>query len=1119
MRPAQLVAQQLSDDAIEVYLNMRHRGVINTMVTAYYYNNEFYLPVGELFSLLQIDYNTKGLLISGKYATEQTPYTLNFENRQVQFGKTQYQLNLDDYLISDLDNYLQPRRFYEIFGLNFTIDFNNLSLSLETNTELPVIANALRRQRRSLADRNRLTQDERYPLLYGRQRPFFDGGFLDYNFSGSYSQNSSALNFNTNIGLQIYGGDFQGLVFGNHANNNTNIATSNMRWRYRYVDNPALSTLIIGQTTSDGITKNGYTGIRISNEPIEPRRFFDEFEIEGNTIPEAEVELYLNNLLIDFKQSDELGNYRFLAPVTYGSSQLSLNIYGPTGQVIEQSQRIQVPFNFQPKGVFNYQINAGRMDNPVFGSTKQGLTAQGHSAYGVTNWLTYKAGVEYYEGYHTSLPTFTSTISSRIFSQYLLTLEAATEAYYRGAVNVIYPNSASLNFDYTYFNSGAGIYNSSNDNSRIMANAFYPFSIAGIPFNVRIGTFTRMRNSQNNTTLRLNLGTRLGKVNLRFGYTDRLINTWNFLDPSSVALLESSATYNFSRSHSIPVYLRGVYLRANMRFYPVTQQMETVEITSSQNILKMGRLQLTYNRNFIGNFNVFRASLVLDFNKFRTSTNLTSNRNSFHAVQNIRGSIGYDTNYNNTIFTSRDQVGRSGAAIKLFVDNDASNSFGMGDETISDNVIRVNRSGASSILKNGVLYYLQMQPYFFYNMELNKGGLRNPMLVPEVDKFGIITDPNRFKKIEIPFYMSGVVGGAVSRVHNNGMQSGVAGLKLNLQKIDDDFYQEIRTFSDGSFYAYEVPPGNYVVSIDSSQLQILDVYADADSLWFQVLPIPEGDFVEGLTFLLYPNKEPEPVIEEIEITTLEEGLCTYILQLGSFSTESAAKTAASYLPANANPFIVYNAETRLYAVRVTAYPSLSEASEMVESLYANNYLDVAVLHDCSESPDGAEYNLQVAAFSNAYRAGEYMIKLKKAYGLDTLITKSEKDGLNHIILATYHTFNEARAMRDSIWAEFPGLELYIDKQSNTSTISANYHYLMQLGVFESEHQASAYAYKFRELTGFSVNIIVDERGTASLFIDTPFTRWNHTIRTRNEIGRIDGLKLPIIHLSEIDLRN
>ncbi|MEX2478649.1 MAG: hypothetical protein WD357_09450 [Gracilimonas sp.] len=883
-----LLAQNDSGDEFEVYLDFRHRGVVNAVIISYYKNDEFFLPASELFSLFNIDHSVRGLIIDGRFGIEQIPYRINFESNQIRFDNETYQIGTDDYLLKELDSYIRAEVFYETFGLDFTIDFNNLTLNLETDRELPAIEQAIRRQRRQVADRNRF-QQEKYEVRYDRERPFFDGGFVDYNLSSSFSPGQSVYNANTNLGIQLYGGDLQGTVFGSYSNNFSNFATNNLRWRYMYRDQPWLSKITIGQTTTDGFARNAYTGIRLTNEPIEPRRLFDEFEVQGSTIPQSEVELYMNNALIDFQQADELGDYRFLTPVTYGTSQLDLKIYGPTGQIIERSERIQVPFTFQPQGVFNYTVNAGRLDNPVFGETSQDLTAQGNGAYGITEWLTAKAGVEYYQGYHESLPTFTSSLSSRIASNYILTLEAATDAYYRGLLNVIYPNSASINFDYTDYTGGFGIYNPSNDDKRLVASVFYPFNFWGFPFNLRASTFSRIRSTANSTTFRLDANSRIGRMNLRVGYSDRYTGDIHLFNPSTTAFVESSATYNISRNRNLPSYLRGVFLRAQMRYSPVLSEFESANFLISQNVFQQGRFQLSYGRNFARNFNSLRFSLVVDLNKIRTSSTFTNIRGGNNFTQNLRGSMGYDSNYNNFLFTSRDQVGRSGAAIQLFVDNNADGVYNEGDDPITENAIRVQRSGAQSIQKNGVLYFTQMQPYFHYNIEMNKSAIRNPMLVPEFGNFGLITDPNRFKKVEIPFYMSGVIEGVAEREFTNGNRSGIGGLKIMLEQADGEFNKELRTFSDGSFYDYEVPPGNYTLTVDEGNMRQLGVRSVPEKIEFEVETLPDGDFVEGLTFSLVPtDPAPQQLTPITETETTPDTTTTEVPSTQELADEAAA---------------------------------------------------------------------------------------------------------------------------------------------------------------------------------------------------------------------------------------
>ncbi|SMO88734.1 SPOR domain-containing protein [Gracilimonas mengyeensis] len=1145
-----LQAQNEDPEEFEVYLDFRHRGVINTVVITYYRDNEFFLPVSELFSLFSIDHRSEGLNIAGQFGVDQIPYLINFESNVIRFGEQRTEISSVDYIHKELDSYLRADIFAEAFDLDFTIDFNNLTLNLETFRELPAIAEAMRRQRRQLADQNQF-REQRYDLRYDRERPFLDAGFIDYNLSSNVSTSQNVYNFNTNVGFQLYGGDLQGAIFGSYSDEFGNFGTNNLRWRYMYRDQSWLSKLTIGQTTTDGVTRSQYTGIRLTNEPIEPRRLFDEFEIEGNTIPDSEVELYLNNALIDFQQADEMGDYRFLTPITYGTSRLNLRIYGPTGQIIERAQRIQVPFTFQPEGVFNYTLNAGRLDNPILGSTELSYTAQGTGSYGLTDWLTAKAGVEYYEDYHEELPTFTSSLSSRILKKYILTAEVASEVYYRGIFSAIYPNSASINIDYTDFMEGSnvGFYNPSNDQKRITASVFYPVELLGIPISVRASTFSRIRESANTATVRLDANMRLGKLNLRLGYSDRYTGTIDLLNPTQTAYMEGAATYNISRNRNLPAYMRGVFLRASMRYQPNLQQVDNAEFLLSRHVFQQGRFQVAAGRNFTGGFNTIRFSMVIDFGKVRTNSTYSNIRNTGNFTQNVRGSIGYDSNYDNFIFTSRDQVGRSGTAVKLYVDNNGNNSYDSEDEEINANAVRVQRSGAQTVMKNGVLYLTQMQPYYYYNLEMNKGALANPMLVPEFEQFGLITDPNRFKKVEIPFYMSGVMEGVVERRYADGSTRGVAGLRLLLREEEGDYEEEIRTFSDGSFYSYEIPPGRYYMVVDSGNLTKLGVKSVPDTLRFEIEAIPEGDFVEGLNFLLVPEEQNEesssdalqgeqtgmgrgddPVniregaSEEYNIGTesIESGKQEYCVQVSSVETLSRASSVANQLNKEQAHVIMHEA-TGLYMVRTKSYQSLGEVSSVFDAV-SEDQKEAALVTNCGYDSSARKinvpnsYSVQFGAFSNANRARAYLSELEKAYGVSKVFV--EQDPENKLYMVRAGNFDSEEAAEDYKREQLESTDLeslFISKsEREIPTLNSSFEYRLQLGVFENKSEATSYARKIKDTFGIESKILIDEARSAFLVTKEKFSNKEEMLSIKEKMNAHQNFLDPIPHLIQQD---
>lgn len=1151
-----IFAQNDSGDEVEVYLSFRHRGIINTVLVSYYKDERFFLPVNELLEVFQVDVSTEGLVSSGKFSTSQTPYSIDLNKQKIIFGKKEILLNQDDFILGDLDNYLPTEMWKRIFDLEFNVDFNNLTLHLETMTELPVIAKAIREQRRRIADANRF-ETPSYPLSQGRNVKMLDGGFADYGITINKNQNTESLLYNTSVGLQVAGGDLQGTLYGNLSDNGLTNSTNNLRWRYFIRDSKYISKVTVGQTTLDGALSNPYTGIRITNEPIEPRRLYDEFEIQGNTLPNSEVEVYLNNALIDFAESDEIGNYRFITPLFYGSSQIDLRVYGPTGQVITQTSRVQVPFTFVPKGEYTYRFNAGRLNNPVIGSTEKNLAVQGNIAYGLTNWLTSKVGIEYYKnGLEKDAPSLATSLSARLLTNYLLTVEAITNAYYRAAVNTVFPNSASFSLDYTNFIENTNIYNTSGNDQQLIASVYYPFQIKGLPLNIRASTFTRYRDSNQNSTLRFDLSTRITKINLRLAYSERLFNSYVPFRQNSSAYLESSATYNFSNSRNIPKLIRGAFLRAQMRYIPSFSQVENTEFLISKNLFRNGRMQISFGRNFLGGYNLFRFNFIIDLNKVRSNTTVNSVHVNYSVSQNVRGSIGYDTNYHNFIATSRDQVGRSAAAIRLFVDNNNDDIYdNTTDEEISEGSVRIGRGGSSSIEKNGVIYYTQMQPYYRYNLELNKGSIKNPMLVPGLDKFSVITDPNSFKKIEIPFYMSGVIEGQVERYNIASKQkNGIGGLKLHLRSIGSDYTKEIRTFSDGSFYDYEIPPGKYELTVESSSLEKLNVKSNPGSIEFEVKAIPEGDFIEGLYLELVPlgfdiEEEPEDPITEpssqssssgipgvgmsetsndgggisieysLPVTELEKNKCRYGFQLGAYSSYAKANEAAATLPVDT--YVIYNSARQLYAIRSGLYQSLASTAKSMKEISGNTPSDASVLNQCygtvasNYQPGSNLYHLQFGAFSNRIRANLFSKQINEQFGLKSFVAQDEKDMLYKVRLGPFESKNEANRERSDMLSNTSIRQLYIsESEGGARMINVDFEYMLQLGEFPDKEKALLYAIRIESEFDVKSKIVIDENESVVLFVNKAFINWDEILSLKNKISADATFEKPILHLYE-----
>lgn len=857
--------QNNSNQESEVYLTFQYRGVVSSYVTTYYKDNQFYLPVSELFNQLniqhQVDQGT--LTISGNYLGEKE-FVFDFKNQIARAGDTEIQFQSEDYLVKEIDYFVHPALFEQLFGLKFSTDFNNLTLDLETEDKMPVLAQYEREQERQKINRQKPIYDRSfYPLKYDRNYGTLDGAFLDYNLSGVYTSNSQLFTFSNAVGGELLGGDVQGNIFGSLSNTQNSFTTTGLRWRYVQRNNDYFSSGILGQTNTEGINSRAITGFKISNKPVEPRLLFDRYVIDGNVTPQSEVELYLNNRLVDYQETDASGNYRFVVPLTYGSTDYSVRIFKPSGQSVERNSRIQIPFDYVPPGEVDYSISGGRLENPILGSTERGYAGAASISTGVAEWLTAQASTEYLSDYHSGFPSLTGTLNARLFSNYLISANVNSENFYQLTSSVVYGNGASWSLSYNYNPGNSELYNIGGNDHQGRINLFTPFQIGSVPLNIRWATTYQRNQSSALVRYRADINTRIGRLNVRLGYQDQQSGALSLTSTPS-SRITNSYTYSLGRYTNIPKALRGLFIRGQFSYLPGFQRFEEVEFQLSRDLLRTGRVQLTYGHNFLGNFNSLSLNVTVDFNKIRSNTTAQTTGSEFSITQSLRGSVGYDSYGDQLLLNNRQQVGQSGAAVRLFVDNNNDGSYQDDtDDIINDPAVRLNRSGGQTSVKNGINYISQLLPYYRYDLEINKGVLSNPLLVPDVENFSIVTDPNQYKPIEIPFYLSGVISGRVQQKKDSTLKplSGVRMyLESNFKKESDrdSIQKEIRTFSDGSFYTYEVPPGKYNLFIDPDQLDFLDAVSKPDTMQFEVESLAEGDFIEGLNFVVYPKTPKSP---------------------------------------------------------------------------------------------------------------------------------------------------------------------------------------------------------------------------------------------------------------------
>ncbi|MDP2187661.1 MAG: hypothetical protein Q8J69_03160 [Sphingobacteriaceae bacterium] len=789
-------------------------------------------------------------------------------------------LKADQFFLGETDLYLSPDLFKDIFGLDFTVNAYALMLSLKSERLTPV-EEKLKRQSVRQRIKNEAPENilKEFPMSHPRRRALFAPGMLDYNVGINSSPGYSQLNYNLIGGMELLGGDIQGNLSGYQNKDFSDFSFNGLRWRYVFkggldaLRNPIISDITAGQIGVLGPYGGSVRGLSISNTPIVPRRVLDVFAVEGFTVPDSEVELLIGNQLVDFTRADELGYYRFTTPLTYGTIRIGIRIYTPQGEVIMEDRQLQIPFTFVPRGMFNYSLQAGYQEDIFRDTVSSDIIGHGSFSYGLTNNITLRAGIDRrFDSLGVQYTPYGSA-SIRLFDQYLFNIDLLPNTFVRATASVFYANNTSLNVQFSDFQNVSfnPEFTTNRASREASANYYVPFNIFGRVSGFRAGIEQLWYNTGEDRRMNFDLNTRFGPIVTRLNYREELLIRPNrVINPQR--LITGAFTYTIPRTPGVPVFVRGMFFRVQLRHD--MKQLDATALGSfqfSQTVFKKGRLTLGFDRDFANKANLIQVALLYDFNAFRSSTQTSVRQKGPYAepnfTQNFSGSFGADLRNGMILATNRDQVGRAGVTVRMFIDDNANGKFDKGEEIVPARAVRLDQSATMLQGKDGLLRITQLQSYWTYRLTVDQSALPDATLAPLVEKFSFVADPNRFKLIDIPLYRTGTIEGMVYRDRGAGMLDPQPGLRLKLARNGDhEGATTIRTYADGSFYAHGLIPGNYTLLVDSMQLKFMNVVQRPDTLKFTILPLPDGHWIDTLEIRLIPTpadttkpKEDEPL--------------------------------------------------------------------------------------------------------------------------------------------------------------------------------------------------------------------------------------------------------------------
>jgi hypothetical protein len=937
--PVNVFSQQEPEyDEISVFLDVPLLG--GGEIDALIIGEEIFLPVTDLFDFLKIrNIPSPGMdSITGFFINQEMIYSIDRINNLIRYGSESFKLDQGDLVRTETNLYLRAVYFGKIFGLDCIFDFRNLSVSLKTRLELPVIREM--RQEEMRRNMNRLKGEVKADTTIGRSYPVFHFGMADWSVIATEQINGQAeTRLNLALGSIIAGGETTVSLNYNSKDPFTEKQQYYL-WRYVNNDNRALRQVMAGKIATHATSSiyNPVVGVQFTNTPTTFRRSFGSYTLSDKTEPGWIVELYVNNVLVDFVKADASGFFTFEVPLVYGNSIVRLKFYGPWGEERTREQNITIPFNFIPKNTLEYTVSAGMVEDTLYSRFSRTSVN-----YGLTGGVTIGAGFEYLSSV-TSGPLMPYVNASlRLASNLLFSGEYTHTVRAKGTLSYRLPSNLQVEVNYTKYDK---------DQKAINYN-YLEERKAVVSMPIRLNKFyayNRMTVTQLVLpTTRYTTGEWLlsGSV---FGVNTNITTYSLFIGKSSPYVYS-----NLSLSFRFPA---GLTIIPQAQYGYTDKKVLSAKLGLEKRVMVNGFLNLSYEQNFRNNLHMGELGFRYDFRFAQTGASVRQTDRLTTLTQYARGSLINDrkTGYLGT--DNRTNVGKGGITIIPYLDINANGRRDQGEPKAYGLNLRASGGRIERSEKDTTIRVLSLEPYTDCFIELDQSSFDNISWRLHNLTLRVAVDPNMLKLIEIPVIIVGEASGTVS-IDRDGSVSGLARLIINIYNNKDQKQAgRILTEEDGYFSFIGLAPGSYNVRIDSVQLRRLSMKSSPDSINFNITANIEGDFVDGLDFtvtmktqvsVISPERKVSVrdttyfVIHEVIQEVMTSATDSYAIQMGAFKRKANAVAFRKKLAAALGKEVEIFIENGFYKVRITGFVSRNDVDKYIPVLKRNGIKEMWVI--------------------------------------------------------------------------------------------------------------------------------------------------------------------------------
>jgi hypothetical protein len=607
-------------------------------------------------------------------------------------------------------------------------------------------------------------------------------------------------------------------------------------WRFVNNDNSLLRQTTMGKIATEAISSiyNPVVGIKLTNTPTTFRNSFGTYPLSDYTNPGWMVELYVNNVLVDYKKADASGFFSFQVPLVYGNSNVKLKFYGPWGEERSKEQRVTVPFSFLPPKEFEYTFAAGMVEDG-----EQSIFSRFSLNYGLSKNLTIGTGVEYLSSVTPGNTMPFVTLALRPLSSLIVSGEFTYGVRGKGIVTYRLPRNLEVELNYTKYKPGqkAVNYNYLEERKVILS---LPVKGKNFSFYNRM-TFDQIiiPGAGYSTAEWLISGAILG-------FSTNLTNYAMFVSKNQPYVYS-----NLSFSFRLPA---GIMFIPQAQYEYSQRELISAKAGVEKFLFKNGFLSLTYENNFKSKVQSVQFGFRYDLPFSQTGFTARQTNNSTTIMEMARGSLVVDPKTNYVGASNRTSVGKGGIVFAPFLDQNCNNKRDPGEPKVAGLNIRMSGGLVTANDRDTTVRVTDVEPYTPHLVELDANSFDNIDWKLRFKSFSVIVEPNLFKQIDIPVAVVGEASGTIVKEKGSN-QEGIGRIIVNIFDQNNRLVGSTLSEPDG-FYSYlGLAPGNYEARVDSIQLAKLHLISIPEKQNMTIKAGLNGDIAEGLDFTL-KNIEP-----------------------------------------------------------------------------------------------------------------------------------------------------------------------------------------------------------------------------------------------------------------------